>query len=894
MPHPNETKNNQPNVDLTNTELGNDPHSHNEGDNRSAFLTDDISRDNLTQSPLIDEQTIDTTFDPKDINLGLKKNVISNKDAKTYLNRSFSELIDTGIDLRIQDFFQIYENLFYKIEKFKQPNRESHHDLVDQSLDIRNNFIDLCKPEGYQGLIKCESEEEKLLNHLEHIQSESYSKTIGVEEQNMLYPNGSILRSEAQNEEGMPVWVMVKAEKRAIWSPDTYQTVKKSLGHFIDTPDSNIQSILTEEELNSIPNGPDIYNDVDLIALSSEGDFDPEFTISDVFTWRESIFTCLCGPAVDPDGAIPLYNVFSGGQPNNGDNGKCFIVYYDMESNKQTIELSPGESTIITNPAEGGRIRHRIELIGGESAIPSAFSDPFTPIYDNDGNVHMMDDYGGMNNGVYISGFIREVRFSENGTPLTSTSGVEFLTGGDLDSDGYTDTIHTLEPFLPPANTNYVTSFPTYTQVSAGVSVPFAIYYYNVPRGISRIVKNSIYPSTGPYLDGGQTGDTNSPYVRMITNGEKGKFEVFPPEEDPNNQFKKTMGYNGSFNIADPASDYSYDAIKARDPELIEQVLDNPESLYYDNDFRIRLCLVNLGWGNSGDNPGVYITGNSHQLGVINDYINNGYVGNYDNYTATSGVNNMSYPSYGSTAHENPVLTRVGYNSGNNPGWENSFTHNEHVFWGQSSPYRSAYYVNLNEIGNSPFTFDIDGYDHFGNRKFTSSNPDGPGGLSIWPYMVHGAPIFEAYGVYFTIGRYERIWYGLHNPGSGNTPGQAGRWFRTFMPIGYENWTHPLNKKLVNYQVMFRSMADEDVYDGSNPGYGDPYGGHYLWTRVKDAFTRVANGNATPGNYGLGRCVFPGFSHDYYQEFINTQGTYAPGTTPYNSTGLENLVYGID
>ena len=865
------------NIDFDAADLQGHSHEHPEIETQNIFLTETIAQEAQEDAYIED----DTTSDPER-KFNLAKSVISNKSAKSYLDREFNELIDTGINVEVERFFEIYEQLFYKIDKFKAPNKNTHLNLVDQSLNIRNNFIDLCKPEGYNGLIKCDDEEEKIIENIELIDSQSYDKSLGVEEQNMLYPNGTFLRSEAQNEEGMPVWVMVRGQKRAIWNPSTYQTVKKALGNDPQVSDSSLQRVLTVEELNNVVNGPDINSDVDLILLLDTGTFDPEFTIDDVFTWRESVFTCLCGPSLDPDGAIPLYSVFGGGQPNNGDNGKCFIIYYDLNSEKQTIELSPGESTFITNPETMGRISHRMELIGGESSIPSAFSDPFTPVHDNDGGVHMMDSYGGMNDGVYIGGFVREVRYTQNGDPLTSTNGIEFLSGGDLDSNGFTDTIHTLEPFLPPANSNYVSS-PTWAQhTNQGEPVPFAIYYYNVPAGISREVKNSIFSSAGPFLAGGRENlekgiAPSSPYVRMITNGEEAKYEIWPPETDPQNEFKGTMGFNGDFNIANPADDYSYDSIKARDPELIEQVLDNPESLYYDNDFRIKNCLVNMCIGQGGKDSCVF--GNSNQLGYIQDYIAEGMFPN-----VTDG-------GYGDP-RDTHDLVRVGRTSANNLGWENSFTTAESWFWGNSSPYRTGYYVDPQNLGNSPLAFDVDTYDHFGNNLFPSSNPNGHGGLSFWPYMVHGAPIFEAYGLYFVIGRRERTWYGLHNPASGDAQGYPGRWFRTFLPIGYQHWTHSDLKKIVDYGVMFR-VNTQSAWHGGDYVTGDNWGGSYLWKVVHGALTRIMNGTSTPGDYGLGRCVYPGFSHDFYLDYINKPGNFGH-TSPWNATGMDNMKYDTD
>ena len=99
----------------------------------------------------------------------LKKFVISNKAANDFLDRNFSELIQTGLSVEVKKFFDIYQQLFYKINKSNSPNKESHFDLVHESLHYFNNYVDYCAPQNYTQEINCDQEIDRLVDSLETI-----------------------------------------------------------------------------------------------------------------------------------------------------------------------------------------------------------------------------------------------------------------------------------------------------------------------------------------------------------------------------------------------------------------------------------------------------------------------------------------------------------------------------------------------------------------------------------------------------------------------------------------------------------------------------------------------------------------------------------------------------
>ncbi len=547
--------------------------------NNTTTNTEDVSNEILEETSILLNSNVNETFYylKNQKTIPLKKRVVSNKAAKKGLNRDFKELITVDREIDIKKLFTIYNDLFYKIEKLKAPNKETHYELIKDSKEFINNFVDYCLPTNYESEVSCDEETEKLIQAIEQINAEIFEKEIAINNQNAIYPNGSLLRGIATNNNGLPVYIMVKGKKRSITNLDTYITIKKALGFNQNISNDTIQQVLPEIELSSIISGLNVDNDIDLINIDRTADSllgDDTVEITDLFDYRESQFICLCaGGASDPDNAINLNHVFSGGQLQNGNsNGDCKIVYYDLSSQQQTLILPPG--------TRSEKIIHRTQIAGSEyESVPAAFSNQNTSVInEGTGQVEMMEPgISGINEGVYILGFAREIRYSDtiNGEyiPLNSSYGTEYLYGGDLNNDGNTDEIHSIDVLIP----NYGAD---------GTESNFAVFYYNVPTGIAKTYKYSNFTAIGNWLDGGSKGfdspqGGNSSKVRMITGGEGGKYIPYPSSD---NFIVTNMGYNDSFGPIDSLSSndpYSYENIKAREPEFVEKILDNSESSYY-------------------------------------------------------------------------------------------------------------------------------------------------------------------------------------------------------------------------------------------------------------------------------------------------------------------------
>ena len=368
------------------------------------------------------------------IRLNLKKRITSNQSASEILDIDFNELINSGISVEVKKFFELYKDLFYKIKRSSSPNKQSHHDLINESLFYINNFIDYCQPDLYPSEVNCDQEMSRLTEALLIINDNIFKKETSFENTNMIYPNGTLLRGEGQNLEGLPVWIMVQGEKREIKNIDIYYTIKRLLGYAADAPPEEVQRTTTFDQLEDLNDGLPIETEDDLlnidITAGAEVDFDTG--LSDVFNYRESEFVCLChGGLGDPDEILPLEDIFKWGVPNNGheEDGRCHIMYYDLYSQLQTLKLDPG--------MKSQRILHRTnqgDIEGSITSVPSSYSDESTPIVNSEGDTYHPE--GNMFDGIFIKGFTREVRFSNNGEITNPSQGTEMITAGDLNGDG--------------------------------------------------------------------------------------------------------------------------------------------------------------------------------------------------------------------------------------------------------------------------------------------------------------------------------------------------------------------------------------------------------------------------------------------------------------------------
>lgn len=793
----------------------------------------------------------------------LEKEVFSNQDAQANLNRNFTELIDLGIDIDVRKLFSLYNELFYHIQKRKAPNEQSHYNLIYKSLQYFNNYIDYCSPTGYSQTVDCDNEINRLIEIIENINEQAYEKEIQIEEQNLLYQNGTLLRGEHLSEIGLPVWVMVKGKKREIKTPEVFTVIKRALGHPADTPNSNILKQVTNEELSNIIEGLPIEDITGIIQADRNSEItinDPVVTISETFNYRESTFSCLCGRGDDPEEAIDLNSIFGPGQPSNGtDNpGKCTIIYYDLDSQQQVLVLEPGQSTKTTHPVEQGIIRHRVDLLDGIESVPADFSNPLTPITDNEGNNYNLDDYGNVVNGVYINGFVREIRFTQNGEQLTlPAEGTGYLY--DDDGNGNIFAQHTIEAIMD--------DFP---------DMNFNIFYYNAPF-VGRLKKNSIYYGSyeNGHLNGGHTDNQYvTPYIRMFTDGEGGLYEQFPPTTAPDGF--GTYGFSHAFTpevgVQGFSDTYALSNIKTNFPDFYNNVLNNPSSRIYNPWEDVSKCIAlgpkyndNFGFTNGR----IFSTENTIK-----------YLNNYNTYGTTSrdidddpstedideSANNYSYYDLGASLAKLEAYTL------------NSPSNTENI-WGT----------------NHPLVFNLDiGFYGYSNLGF----------YDIKPYMIYGAPIFQMSlddggKLWYVVGKSlpHISYYGPHrleyaNDYSGYNETE-GNWrygksyddhWRLIYPVGYYKYNleyyggpgHP-------------SKFLSEAWRGIALRYPER---HPVMEATLNSYEQIMLGNAvTSTNLNEPnkkvKCVFPGLDHVFYQNHINTGGQHFGMSTPWNSTDLE-------
>ena len=81
----------------------------------------------------------------------LGKTVYNNKELTDSLDRDFSSLLRSQPNVNVERFFNIYRELFYKIQRSGEPNdtsatkdpaSKSHWELIRESQDYLNNYID--------------------------------------------------------------------------------------------------------------------------------------------------------------------------------------------------------------------------------------------------------------------------------------------------------------------------------------------------------------------------------------------------------------------------------------------------------------------------------------------------------------------------------------------------------------------------------------------------------------------------------------------------------------------------------------------------------------------------------------------------------------------------------
>jgi hypothetical protein len=121
-------------------------------------------------------------------NIKINKKLYSRSDITDNIDLSFSELLNVdnrATDVKLKNFFQEYNNLFYDIPK---TGNESHSILFQQSRDYINDFYD---PKDDQI--------EALLERIENLENDLLEATSNTDPEHPIYSDGTLLEIEGGN-----------------------------------------------------------------------------------------------------------------------------------------------------------------------------------------------------------------------------------------------------------------------------------------------------------------------------------------------------------------------------------------------------------------------------------------------------------------------------------------------------------------------------------------------------------------------------------------------------------------------------------------------------------------------------------------------------------------------
>jgi hypothetical protein len=392
----------------------------------------------------------------------------------------------------------------------------------------------------------------------------------------------------------------------------------------------------------------------------------------------------------------------------------------------------------------------------------------------------------------------------------------------------------------------------------------FSVFYYNINNtGLARFEKRTNIsvssPSAGDFLSGGRKGSHTIPSLNMITDGGNGQYVPFPPKYYPGSNTHGTYGYKHNYGSIDKIGDitnapYSLANIKSLDYNFVQEIFNKPDSVYYDTTFTYTKCLPVGGYGD--------VCTTSQILGQTSGLGFNGYFITYKTYV--DGGISPSEAARTVFGHKNYSLGGVRVR--------------------HDSMHGGIHYLN------QVIYFDL-------HQRFDTSNSWSPHWGWVYPHMVYGAPVFEYQGIYFTIGR--ELEDGCYHGGiAGSLPSCSNvDNMLTYLPLYYDETKintnsdhHEARNKLCGPNgvnsiaggkqgILFRQLVKES----STNKYDD--GG--FTTRVANALSLVMQGQPqnTPSPAGSKnvRCVFPGFDHVYYQDYINNK--HQNGNTPWNASG---------
>ncbi len=283
----------------------------------------------------------------------LGKKVFNNKEFDDVIDRSFSSLIKSKKPISVERFFGIYRELFYKIQKTGNPDdvsstgdaeTKSHHELIRESQDYLNNFIDWRDKVINDLFLK--------LEELNEILIQKQSKETN---QHPVYADGTFLRSPARNADGLPIWVMQNGAKREIQNYDTFKSLKKASGREYDDSDDDVCQKLEISTLDGILDGPPIIMDIDINSQNWQST-DLDITLAGITDYIESEITCLEGSDVSTFAPMFSSEENFNEDPYEARYSSCEIEYTSLDINV------PGDSKEVSEtifPGESITIRYR-------------------------------------------------------------------------------------------------------------------------------------------------------------------------------------------------------------------------------------------------------------------------------------------------------------------------------------------------------------------------------------------------------------------------------------------------------------------------------------------------------------------------------------------------------
>ena len=192
------------------------------------------------------------------INLKLEKRIISNKTSNDFHDKVFNKLAKSNEYVDEEKIKSLYEDLFYNIPT---EGRTSHKNIIEQSSNyIFHNYFNNIKNQQKTTITAIN----ELYNKLTNLENPINSN------ENPLYENGSFLIAgeNGQKYQDMDtVYVMQEGRKRVIHSVEVFLTIRRAL----NLPEAFTGLyFVTVNELNSIPDGPDIHTTSDLLLEGND------------------------------------------------------------------------------------------------------------------------------------------------------------------------------------------------------------------------------------------------------------------------------------------------------------------------------------------------------------------------------------------------------------------------------------------------------------------------------------------------------------------------------------------------------------------------------------------------------------------------------------------------